>query len=128
MDVSSHKTNCGCQKKEINMDKFVRVPLFLRGTIRSTAQALKIRKPTLFHHIKCGKICRHSNSVKQHLPIANMVEREEFCKSFIKNDKSTFDDMLDVIHVDEKMVLYDQKYKEHYLGMQKHNTKQAIIH
>ena len=87
------------------MNQVVRVPLRKRGTIRSTAQALKIPKSTLFNYIRCGKIWQHSNTVKHYSTLANMVEREEFCKSFIRDDKSTFDDMLDVIHVDENSYL-----------------------
>ena len=85
------------------MNQVVRVPLRKRATIRSTAQALKIPKSTLFNYIQRSKMKRHSTTVKPHLTLANMVEREEFCKSFIKDDKSTSDDMLDAIHVDEKV-------------------------
>ena len=68
------------------MNQVVRVPLRKRGTIRSTTQALKIPKSALFNCIQHGKIWQHSNTVKLHLTLANMVEREEFCKSFIKDD------------------------------------------
>ena len=67
-----------------------------------------------------SKIWQHSNTVKQHLTLANMVEREEFCKFLIKDDKSTFDDMLDVIHVDKKWVDMTKNTKKFYLGMQEH--------
>ena len=42
MDVQSRKTNCGRKKLQLDMNQVVRVPLRKRGTIRSTAQALKI--------------------------------------------------------------------------------------
>ena len=58
---------------------------------------------------------------KLQLSLANMVEREEFCKSFIKDDKSTFDDMLDVIHVDEKFSYMTKNTKKYYLDMQEYN-------
>ena len=51
MDIRSRKTNCVRKKKEIDMDRVVTVPLRKRGTIRSTAQTLKIPKSTFFHHI-----------------------------------------------------------------------------
>ena len=47
-----------------------------------------------------------------------MVEREEFYKSFIKDGKSTFDDMLDVIRVDEKWFYMTKNTKKFDLGMQ----------
>ena len=49
-----------------------------------------------------------------------MIEREDFCKSFIKDDKSTFEDMLDVIHVDEKWFYITKIVKKFCLGMQEH--------
>ena len=51
-----------------------------------------------------------------------MVEREEFCKSFITDDKSTFDDMSDVINVDEKWLYMTKNTKKFYLGMQEHEV------
>ena len=55
-----------------------------------------------------------------------MVEREDFCKSFIKEDNSTFDDMLDVIHVDEKWFYMSKNTKKFYLGMQEHKPYRTI--
>ena len=66
------------------MDQVVRMRLRKWGTIRWSAEALNISKSTIFHHI---------NAVKS----GDMAERNEFCKSFLKDDKSTFDDLLDVI-------------------------------
>ena len=45
-----------------------------------------------------------------------MVERQEFC---IKDDKSTFDDMLDVIHVGEKWFYMTKNTKKFYLFLRK---------
>ena len=49
-----------------------------------------------------------------------MAGREDFCKSFIKEDKSTFDDILDINHVDEKSFYMTKNAKRFYLGMQEH--------
>ena len=56
MDVRSRKTNCGRKKLQFDMNQVVRVPLRKRGTIRSTAQALKIPKSTLFNYIQRSEI------------------------------------------------------------------------
>ena len=90
MDVPLCKTNCGHKKKEINMNQVVREPLRNIGTIRSTAQANRVPKSTLFNYIQYGNIWQHSNAIKLHLTLANVVKKEEFCKYFIKVDKSTF--------------------------------------
>ena len=62
--------------------------------------------------------------VKQHLTLANLVEREEFCKSFITDDKSTFHDMLDVIHVDEKWFYMTKNTKKF---MWAHKNRNRIV-
>ena len=49
-----------------------------------------------------------------------MVERENISKSFNRDDKSTFDDMLDVIHVDEKWFYMTKNTKKFCLSMQDH--------
>ena len=97
----------------MNIYQVVSVLLRKKGTIISTAQALNILKSTLFHHIQCGKIQQHSNAVKPHVTLANMVEREDFCKAFIKDDKSSYDDTLDVIHVDEKWFYMTKNTKKY---------------
>ena len=80
MDVRSRKTNCGRKKLQIDMNQVVRVPLRKRGTIRSTAQALKIPKSTLFNHIQRGKIQQHSNKNK-------IIERNSIDNKMVKTKK-----------------------------------------
>ena len=47
-----------------------------------------------------------------------MVEREEFCKAIIKDDKTTLRDMMDVLHIDEKWFYLTKISKRCYLGVQ----------
>ena len=49
-----------------------------------------------------------------------MIERENFCKSFIKDKWSSFDGMFDVIHVDEKCFHKTNNTKKFYYGMQEY--------
>ena len=56
------------------------------------------------------------NTVKPYLIFANMVEREDFCKANMKNDRTTFHDVMNVIHIDEKW--FYPKKKIYYLGIQ----------
>ena len=88
MDVWSHKTNYGRKTKEINMNQVLRMPLRKRGTIRSTAQALKIPKSTLFNHIQGGKIWRHSNMVKPYLTLANISLRPKYEKVLFRHART----------------------------------------
>ena len=84
------------------MNDVDRVPLNKRGTIRSTAAALSIPKSTLYRNFQHSEIRRRRKTVKPSLTLANMVEREEFCMASIKDDKTTFHDMMNIIHIDKK--------------------------
>ena len=75
MDVRSRKTNCGRKRKEINMDQVVSVPLSKRGTIRSTAEALKIPKSTLFNHIRRGEIQHEGKSRFSTKKLSNLANQ-----------------------------------------------------
>ena len=72
------------------MNDVTRVSLNKRGTIRSSAAALSISKSTLNRNFQYITIRRHKNTVKYSLTLVNMVEREQFCKANIKDDKTTF--------------------------------------
>ena len=111
MDISSRKSRCGRKRKDYTEELrgIVNVPLNQRSTVRSTAAALSIPTTTLFRNIKSGEIRSHTNSVKPFLTEQNMRARIEFCMSNINVQRGLFNDMMDVIHVDEKWFYMTQK-------------------
>ena len=98
MDVTSRK-KMWAKKGEIDMYDVARVPLNRRDTIRSTAAAVSTHKSSLYRNFQCGEIRRYRNAVKHSLALSNMVEREEFYKPNIKDGKTTFHDVMNVIHM-----------------------------
>ena len=69
--------NCSTQivavrgKRSTSTNLQLRVPYFLRGSIRSTAEALSTPKFTLCHCIKFSEIWQHTNTVSLHFTLAN---------------------------------------------------------
>ena len=118
MDVSLQTTNFG-QKKKINMNDVIRVPLSKRDTIRSTAIALSIPNSTLYSNFQFGEIRRHRNVMQPFLTFANVVEREQFCKANIKDDKTTFHDVMNLINIDEIWFYLTKNSRRYNLGVQR---------
>ena len=94
------------------MNDVARVPLNKRGT----AAALSIPKSTLYRNFQCSKIRRHRNTVKPSLTLVNLVEREHFSRTNMKDDKITFHDMMNNIQIDEKLFYLTKKSRRFYLG------------
>ena len=83
-----------------------------RGTFRSTIASF------VHPNIHIEGIRRQRNTVKTSLTLTNMVERDDFCKVNIKDDKITFHDMMNVIHIDEKWFYLTKNFRKYYLGIQ----------
>ncbi|KAG6960656.1 hypothetical protein JG688_00009490 [Phytophthora aleatoria] len=58
---------------------------------------------TLFREMKRGSLRSHTSHVKPLLNEANKTARLPFCLSDINKDTMVFDDMLNAVHVDEKI-------------------------
>lgn len=117
MDVSSRKSKCGRKRKHENIStELLQIPLNRRGTIRSSAKALNIPKSTFHERIKGGEVRPHSNAVKPFLTEMNMQARLDFCRSHLNVEKGRFDDLIDVIHVDEKWFYMTQNSRKYYLA------------
>lgn len=91
------------------------VPLSRRTTLRSLAAATGVPTTTLWRKMKEGAIRRHSNSIKPLLTEENRVARLKFCLSMMETP-STFGNMYDVVHVDEKWFYMTKASKRFYLA------------
>ena len=75
-----------------------------RKTYRSTAKAMGVSLNTVQRMLLQKDVCRvHTSSLKPTLTEENEMSRMELALSFIdKNNTSKFEDMEDLIHIDEK--------------------------
>ena len=128
MDVKHRKANCGRKKKDYfsKLQQINKVPLNKRGTQRSTAASLGIPTTTLHRRLKEGALRMHSNTVKPHLSETAMKERSKFCKSFLRMESGDFDDMKNVIHVDEKWFYLTKNNRKFYLAPEEKNPHRMV--
>ena len=132
MDASNKKSNCGRKKKDLQeqLSSISTIPLNQRGTIRSTSAALGIPASTLHARLKEGEIRSHTNAVKPVLTEQNIKARLEFCLTQIQMESKMFNEMMDVIHVDEKCFFLHRtreditllQMKTNLIGQQKANA------
>ena len=92
------------------------IPRRRRKTHRSTAKAMGVSLNTVQQMLLQKDVCRvHTSSLKPTLTEANKMSRMELALSFIdKNNTSKFEDMEDLIHIDEKW-FYLTKDGQHFI-------------
>jgi DNA-binding TFAR19-related protein (PDSD5 family) len=119
VDVRSRKPqNCGRKRIEVDLSTVPDIPRSQRRTIRSLARALGVKKSTLHKVFTEGMLDRHSSSLKPYLRAANKKARLQFCTSMFDpqslQDRPTFKDMRNIIHLDEKWFNTTQKTMKFY--------------
>uniref|UniRef100_H3GFX3 Transposase Tc1-like domain-containing protein n=1 Tax=Phytophthora ramorum TaxID=164328 RepID=H3GFX3_PHYRM len=79
-----------------------------RSTVRSAAATCGMAPATLFRQLRLGRLRVHTSVTKPLLTEANNIQRLQFALSHIQRDTMLFDDMLDAVHVDEKLFYITQ--------------------
>ena len=96
-----------------------RAALSHRMTVRGLAGAIQVSTMVVFRLLKEGAVRRHSNNVKPALTDANKLQRVRFALDNVKPKSDgtfVFDDMHDVVHIDEKWFNEDTDRKTYYLA------------
>ena len=109
----------GC-KMALDLLHIANIPLRKHSSIRSLASDLDIPKSTLHARIKEGLLKVHSNALKHYLTENNKIHRLKFCISMlnpisIANNNLVFEDMYNIIHVDEKWFNTTKDCQKYYL-------------
>ncbi|KAE8956833.1 hypothetical protein PR001_g31592, partial [Phytophthora rubi] len=74
-----------------------------RSTTRSAAQACFLPPTTLFRELRLGKLCVATSVAKPTLTEENKMKRISFSLDHVDPMTHLFDEMEDVVHVDEKL-------------------------
>jgi len=90
------------------------VPFSDRQDLRSLAIKVGIPKSTLHRALKYGALQRTTSSIKPHLTPHNMIQRVDYCRSFIESADNYFSDMMDRVDIDEKW-FYITKKRSKYI-------------
>lgn len=123
-DVSSRKKGrVGRKKLEFDLSRVQKVPLRRRMNIRSLACALNMPKSTLYDRIKEGLIRSHTNAVKPYHTDKNKTARLRYCMSMLEQSSLNqiisppiFQEMFNVIHIDEKWFFMSKAAERYYLA------------
>ena len=127
VDVSSRMGNTGRKRKHLDLDdKIKEVPLNKRGTIRSLSREIGVSRGTVHRYFKEGKGKVHSSTVKPFLTEANMRSCLAFCKAHVNLNEGLFDNMHDVVHIDEKWFYMNQNTRRYYLGSNKDKPERKV--
>jgi len=101
------------KRESTYLEAIMEIPLDCRRTIRQVAGELCIPKSTIHRDMRRdNEVKRTASSIKPWLEDHHKLARIKFVKSHIK-DSGQFDDMMNVIHVDEKWY-YTEKVKKNF--------------
>jgi len=116
------------KKKNIQpqLDGIEQIPLNRRSSLRSIASALGVSLTTLHRRLKDGDFRKHNSIIKPTLSQQHRLRRVGFCKNYIDMDRRKFDDMNDVIHVDEKWFYLTKVKRKYYLGNDEPNPHRTL--
>lgn len=105
----------GRKKLPFNSDALKDIPFHKRQNQRSLALQLNMSKTRVQRLLREQQIKAHSNAIKPLLTDANKQARVEYCLSFL-NDQGQYDDMMDLIHIDEKWFYITRTNQRYYLA------------
>lgn len=109
----------GRKRVEIDFSKVLDIPKRRRRTLRSLAYAMNVPQSTLHIRVKEGALKRHTNAVKPHLTSANKIKRLNFCLANLHSQappaNHLFQDMMNVVHRDEKWFFLSKEAERYYL-------------
>lgn len=118
-DLSSKRNLCGRRRVQVDLSQITAIPPERRSTIRAIAQELYCSSSTVHRFFQEGKIRHRSNTVKPYLRDENKKARIQFCISMLDaltlHDQSTFKEMYNIVHIDEKWFNTTSKVRTIYM-------------
>ena len=129
----SSRSNRGVKKILFRDDAFVetvqKIPVSQRRTIRDMAMALNVSVGCVHKMVHDEGILRkHNSSIKPTLTDDNKLQRLAWCLDHIDPNTNLYDDMLDVIHLDEKWFNLTEVNKSCYLTSDETNPMRTTRH
>ena len=119
--LESKQGHCGRKKLPFDAEAIKLVELSKRTTLHDLAVAMNMSKSTLWRRLNEGLFRRHTNAIKSTLTDDNKVARLRFCLSMLENiiefEDSTFKQMYNVIHIDEKWFYCTRGSQNYYLAL-----------
>jgi len=132
VDVSNKKKGrSGRKRVDLGLSRIPTIPLNKRSTMRALALSLNVAYTTLQRRFKWGNIRRHTSSLKPYLKPANKIDRLKFCISMLdqgtlSNAMPTFNEMQNIVHIDEKWFDMTKKKRTYYLLPEETDPERSV--
>ncbi|GMF43297.1 unnamed protein product [Phytophthora fragariaefolia] len=104
----SHRSGRWPPDDAATLEQLRGVDVVERSTVRLAAAACGLTPATPFRQSRLGRLRVHTSVTKPLLTEANRVQRLRFALHHIQCDTMLFDEMLDAVHVDEKLFYITQ--------------------
>jgi len=112
--VNKYSKNCGRKRVEIDLEAIKNIPLKQRSTFQDLANALGVKKSTLYKRFKEGYFRRHTNDLKFSLTDENKKARVKYCLSMMNG--LSFKPLYNVVYTDEKWFYRTRMNQKYYLA------------
>lgn len=100
--MNKYSKNCGRKQVEIDLEAIKNIPLKQRSTFQDLANALGVKKSTLYKHFKEGYFRRDTNNLKFSLTDENKKAQVKYCLSMMNG--LSFKPLYNVVYIDKKML------------------------
>ena len=125
---NKHARNCDRKRIEIDMEAIKSVPLSECTTFQDLANALGVKKTTLYSRYKEGYFRRHTNDLKFSLTDENKKARVRYCLTMLHAlfGAHTFNPMYNIIYIDEKWFYRTRRNQKYYLANDEERPQRAV--
>ena len=106
-------------KIHFNPDDVKAIEMKERTTLQGLAEKLNVSKTTVWRWVNANMLKAHTNAIKSHLTIENMMHRVKFCLRHLHLDQSLnvikFKSMQHIVHIDEKWFYLTKESERYYI-------------
>jgi hypothetical protein len=128
-DIKNKLIGVGRKRIEISPDAIQVVDLVKRTTLQDLANALGMKKSTIYRRFKEGCFHRHTNDIKFTLTDENKMARVKYCLSMLDDTNATtptFDSMHNAVYINEKWFYRTRRNQKYYLANNEQRPHQAV--
>ncbi|XP_044321249.1 uncharacterized protein [Triticum aestivum] len=129
VDVSNQKPGrVGRKRKDLDLSRVVTIPLNRRRTLRGLLKALGVSCTTLHSRFEWGHLRHHSNKVRPHLNISNIVKRLKWCLAMCEDYWSATRELDNIAYMDEKWFNMIGEVNNYYLFPEEPDPLRTLHH
>ncbi|CAL5001422.1 unnamed protein product [Urochloa decumbens] len=124
--VNKYSKNCGRKRVLVDLEAIKNIPLKQCSTFQDLANALGVKKSTLYNCFKEGYFRRHTNDLKFSLTDPNKIARVKYCLSMMDALSLSFNPMYNIVYIDEKWFYRTRKNQKYYLANDEERPQRTV--